>query len=113
MMLQMHIDDSYMSAPKARIRASGFFFLSNNPVQPNQSKLNGAIHMLCKIIKSLVWSAAESEIASAFLNAHGEIPLRNTLEELCHKQPATPIQVDNTTDVGFIHKKSSSDAQKQ
>ena len=38
------------------------------------------------------------------MNAHEAIPIRNTLEELGHNQPPTPIQVDNTTAVGFIHK---------
>ena len=82
----------------------GSFFLSNNPVQPNQAKLNGAIHVRCKIIKSVVGSAAESEIASAFLNTHEATPMKNTLEELDHKQLATPIQVDSTTAVRLIHK---------
>ena len=30
--------------------------------------------------------------------------MRKSLEELDYKQPATPIQVDNATAVGFIHK---------
>ena len=104
MILQIHSDASYLSAPKARSRAAGFFFLSNNPAQPNQADLNGTIHVLCKIIKSVVGSAAESEIAAAYLNSHEAIPMRNTLQELGHKQPATPMQVNNTMAVSFIHK---------
>ena len=104
MILQTHSDALHLSVPKARSRVVGLFFLSNNAVQPNQAKLNGTIHVLCKIIKILLGSAAESKIAASFLNTHEAIPMRNTLEEIDHKQPATPIQVDNTTAVGFIHK---------
>ena len=52
MTLQIHSDASYLSAPKARSRAACFFFLSNNPAQLDQAKINGAIHVLCKIIKA-------------------------------------------------------------
>ena len=90
-MLQIHSDASYLSASKARHRVAVFFFFNNNPAQPEQAKLNGVIHVLWKIIKSVLGSAAKSEISSAFLNAHETIPIRNTLEELNHKQPANPI----------------------
>ena len=66
MTLQIHIDISHLSSPKARSRASGFFFLSDDPAQPNQAKLNGTIYVLCKIIKSALGSVAESEIVAAF-----------------------------------------------
>lgn len=51
--LQIHSDVSYLSEPNARSRPKGFFFLTNNPVQPDYAKLNDAIHVLCKIIKTL------------------------------------------------------------
>ena len=104
MVLHVHSDGSYLSAPKARSRAAGYFFLSDNPIQPQQAKMNGTVHVLCKIIKSVLGSAAECEIASAYMNAQEAVPMRNTLEELGHHQPPTPIQVDNTTALGFIKK---------
>ena len=73
----MQSDASYLSAPKTRSRATGFFFLSINPAQPNQAKLKDVINVICKIIKSVVGSAVKSEIASALLNAHEAIPMRN------------------------------------
>ena len=86
MMLQIYSDASYLSVPKARSRAVGFYFLSNNFARPSQAKLNGAIRLLCKIIKIVVGLAFESEITSAFLNTHEAIPIRCTLEELdCKK----------------------------
>ena len=104
MILQVHSDGSYLSAPKSRSRSGGFFFLSGNPIHPDQSILNGAIHIVCKILKNVMSSAAEVEIASAFINCQDAIPIRNTLIELNHPQPPTPVQVDNTTAAGFINK---------
>ena len=62
MCLHVHIDASYLSAPKARSRASGFFFLSNHPskVDPSNATLNGTIHVNSKIIKNVMGSAAEA-----------------------------------------------------
>ena len=53
---------------------------------------------------SVLGSAAECEIASAYLNAQEAVPIRNALEELGHHQPPAPMQVDNATAVGFIKK---------
>jgi len=68
MILHVHSDGSYLSAPKSQSRAGGFFFLSNNPINPDQAILNDTIHILCKILKNIMGSAAEVEIASAFVN---------------------------------------------
>ena len=104
MILQIHSNASYLSVLKARSRAVGFFSLSNNPAQSNQADLNRTIYVLCKIIKSIVGSAAESKIVVAYLNSYEVIPMRNTFQELGHKQPATLMQVDNTTAASFTHK---------
>ena len=104
MILQVHSKGSYLSTPKLRSKSGDFFFLSGNPIHPNQAILNGAIHVACKILNNVMSSAAEVEIASAHINCHDAIPIRNTLIELNHPQPLPPIQVDNTTAVGFINK---------
>ena len=59
LMLQIYSDASYLSAPKARSRAAGLFFLSDNPAQSCQAMINGAIHALCKIIKIAVGSVTK------------------------------------------------------
>ena len=56
---------------------------------------------MCQIIKNVMSSAAEVEIGATFLNAKDALPIRTTLKELRHTQPPTPMQVDNTTSVGF------------
>eukprot|EP00957_Ditylum_brightwellii_P190942 14539103-Ditylum_brightwellii.AAC.1 len=47
--------------------------------------------------------AAEAELGALFVNAKEAAALRVTLEELRHLQPATPIQVDNSTAYGIIN----------
>ena len=49
-------------------------------------------------------SAAEAEICASFLAAQESIPIITCLEELGHPQPPTPIQVYNTTAVGFVNR---------
>ena len=48
-------------------------------------------------------SAAESEIAGSYLNAQAAVPIHTALVELGHPQPPTPLQLDNTTAVGFAN----------
>ena len=48
-------------------------------------------------------SAAEAELGGLFINAKEAVPLRNTLEELGHPQPPTPIRTDNKTAHGIIY----------
>ena len=38
-----------------------------------------------------------------FINAREAVPARITLEELGHKQPRTPKQIDNSTTVGVVN----------
>jgi hypothetical protein len=38
------------------------------------------------------------------MNAKGAVPMRITLEELDHPQPATPIRTDNSTADGIMNK---------
>eukprot|EP00957_Ditylum_brightwellii_P015283 1151588-Ditylum_brightwellii.AAC.1 len=47
-------------------------------------------------------SAAEVELGTLFVNAKEAAALWVTLEELGHLQPATPIQVDNSTAYGIV-----------
>ena len=108
MVLYIHSDASYLSETKARSRAGGHFFLSSQPQNPNSPPqeippLNGPIHTLSQIIDVIVSSAAEAEIAGNYLTAQAAVPIRTALIELAHPQPPTPIQLDNTTAVGFAN----------
>ena len=101
MILNIHSDASYLTEAKARSRAGGHFFMSNNEKFP---KNNGAILNIAKIIRNVMTSAADSEIGALFVNTRQAIPARRLLEEMGHKQPATPTQTDNTTALGFVTK---------
>ena len=100
MILHVHSDASYLSAPKARSRVGGHFFLNLGAQDPS---INGPIHAVCKILKNVVSSAAEAEIAAMFENCKEATVIRTTLQELGHPQPPTPIYVDNTTAYGFAN----------
>jgi hypothetical protein len=108
MILWIHSDGSYLSYRNARSRVGGFYFLSDHP--GDMSKLpikipapNGPIHSIARILKNIMASAAEVEIAATFMNGQEAVPIRVTLVELGHPQPPTPMMVDNTTAVGFAN----------
>ena len=48
--------------------------------------------------------SAEYEIASACTNAQESMPIRNIILSIDHQQPPYPMQVDNSTVIGFIRK---------
>jgi hypothetical protein len=92
MILATHSDTSYLSKPKACSRAGGHFFLSSNAdIPPN----NGAILNIAHIIKHVMASATEAELAALFITAREAVHIRIILMELGHKQPATPLQTNN------------------
>ena len=94
MVLAVHSDASYLSEPKARSRAGGHFFLSSATATPPN---NGAILNIAHIIKHVMASATEAELAALYIVAREAVYIRIILEELGHKQPATPLQTDNST----------------
>ena len=49
MILNVHSDASYLSAPKARSRAGGYFFLGSISRDAGPIIINGAIHISCTI----------------------------------------------------------------
>jgi hypothetical protein len=103
MILNVHSDASYLSAPKARSRAGGYFFLGSIPQDGDPIKLNGAIHITCTILKLVTASTAEAKLGALFLNAQEAKVFRLVLAELGHPQPPMPIHIDNTTTVGIVN----------
>jgi hypothetical protein len=92
MILAIHSDASYLSEPKARSRAGGHFFLSYDTANPPN---NGAILNIAHIIKHVMSSATEAELAALYIMAREVVYIRIILEEMGHKQPPTPVQTDN------------------
>jgi hypothetical protein len=50
MVMNIHLDASYLSAPNSRSRACRHFSLGWLPVDGEPIRLNGAFHMLCSIL---------------------------------------------------------------
>ena len=108
MVLHVHSDVFFLCEPNANSRIGGFYFLSNNSLDPTkpptqQPKRNGALHVECRLLRRIMASAAEAEIAGVFRNCQTSVPIRTTLQELCHPQPPTLIQMDNSTAAGFAN----------
>ncbi len=102
MVIAVHIDASYLNEEEARSRVDGHLFLLENvPLPPN----NIAIHNVAEIIKGVMSSAAEAELGAMYINACKAVEQQIILVEMGHKQPATPVQVDNTTAKGIINKR--------
>jgi hypothetical protein len=99
MILQGDSDAAYLVCPEAKSRAGGYHFIGNK----NGELFNGPIMVLAKIIKNVMSSAAEAEVAALFMNAQEMAPMRQCLKDLGHPQPATPIKTDNSTATGIIN----------
>ena len=65
--------------------------------------MNGNILVACGILRIVVYSAAEAELGALFLNIKEWKVLRLALNELCHRQPPTPVYCDNITATGIAN----------
>jgi hypothetical protein len=100
MILAAHSDASYLTEPGSRSRAGAHIFLSEDDPVPRH---NMPVLTISQIIKYVMASAAEAELAALYITARELIPLRNALEEMGWTQPKTPIQTDNSTATGFVN----------
>jgi hypothetical protein len=98
MILRIDSDAAYLVCPKARSRAGGYHYLGSK----DGKLFNGPILVLAKIIKNVMASAAEAEVAGIYMNAQLAVGFRTCLIEMGHPQPPTPIRTDNTTARGII-----------
>ena len=93
MKLAVHSDASYLSKTKARIRTGGHLFCSNKATIPQN---NGAILNIAHIIKHVMTSATEAELAALYIMAREAVYIRIILEEIGHKHIPTPLQTYKT-----------------
>ncbi len=89
MALSVHMDASYLYYPGGESRAAHHFYLSNCN---DKDFKNGAILTLSTIIKHVMPSASEAELAALSYGCKFAAPLQTTLEELGHIQ-LTPNHV--------------------
>ena len=94
MILHVHSDASYLSAPKARSRVAGYFHLTLSTHDQNPL-FNAPIHVESKVLRHVMSSAAEAELGALFENCKIAEVIRTTLEEMGHLQSPTAIVTDN------------------
>ena len=68
MIMNIHLDASYLSEAKARSRACGHFFLGWLPKDDAPIHLNGAFHVSTTIMRFVVASAAEAKLGAFYHN---------------------------------------------
>ena len=57
-----------------------FYFSSDGDTTPS----NGAVHVLCVVLKNVMVSTAESETDTVFINCQAAVSLRETLIVMGH-----------------------------
>jgi hypothetical protein len=106
MILHVHSNASFLSAPKAWSCFAGYHFLSHRPcnpsILPNSNEPppphNGTINVPCQIMHKVLSSAAEAKLAGMYYNGKEACLVHVVcLEELGHPQPAMLIQTDSST----------------
>eukprot|EP00957_Ditylum_brightwellii_P052721 3996724-Ditylum_brightwellii.AAC.1 len=65
--------------------------------------MNGPVLVLLQILRNVMTSATEAELGTLFENAKEAVTLHTMLNKLGHCQPATIIQVDNSTAHGIVN----------
>jgi hypothetical protein len=102
MLLAVESDALYLSVVKARSQAAGYFCLTNKPANLTAPlKPNGAIHVLCHIMREVRSSAAEAKLGALFHYGKEACPLHIALDKMGHHQPATPMATDYNTASGI------------
>jgi hypothetical protein len=100
MILCAHANTGFYNESKGRSQAGAHIFVSKNDPFP---KHNGPVLSISQIIKFFMSSAVEAELRALYTTAKEMVPLRQTLIKIGWPQPRTPIQMDNSTDVGAIN----------
>jgi hypothetical protein len=110
MQLWCDSDAAYLVARNARSRIAGHFYLSDKVIDPKKTqpnpKPNGPLHTEVAIIKNVVSSSTEAEIAGTFHNGKQCSDLRVRLDEAGHKQIGpTPVKTDNENSERFANRR--------
>jgi hypothetical protein len=86
-------------------RVAGVHFCGD-PYDPHgePSRINGALLIVCVLLKVVTAHVVETEYAALYYNGREAEQLRLTLEDLGHPQPPTPMVCDNTCATGIANK---------
>ncbi len=103
MIMNIHLDVSYLSETKACSRACGHFFMGWMPKKGELIKINCAFYVNATILKFVVASAVEAELGALFCNCQDDIIFCQTLADMGHPQPKALVHCNNTTAVGIAN----------
>ncbi len=101
MILCAHANAGFLNKTNSHSWAGAHIYLSKNDPFP---RFNCAILSVAQIIKFVMASAAEAELAALFVTAQEMILHRQTLINMGWPQPKSPIQRDNSTAAGVTNK---------
>eukprot|EP00957_Ditylum_brightwellii_P076500 5814240-Ditylum_brightwellii.AAC.1 len=98
-----------MSEKDAQSHAGGHFFLGKHTADPanttsDEVPLNSPIYTVLEMMHNVIASSVEAKIGALYTKAHKGEELHLALEEICHKQPPTPIMTDNSAAYRKINK---------
>ncbi len=82
---------------------AGIFFMGWMPKNGEPIRLNGAFYVNTTILRFVVASAAEAKLGALFHNCPDGVIFWQTLTDLGHLQPKTPVHCDNATAVGIAN----------
>jgi hypothetical protein len=86
--------------PKHKAEQVDIFFLSLDTEDPIN---NGAVLNIPQLIKAVMSPTVEAELGTLYINAREAVPQCQTLAEMGHKQPPTPMQTNNSTALGVVN----------
>ena len=101
--LWIEIDVDYLALSIARSRIADYFHLCNHPEKLSHPTINGSTLVICKSLRNVVSSFAESETDGVFVNAKQPLPIRHDLMSLNHPQLPMPLKTDSSATNGFVH----------
>ena len=82
MILYVDSDAAYLVEQGAKSRAGGYYYLVNH----HNPKIDGSVYCLCTLIKTVISTAAESELGALFLNSTSLKLIRHVLMDMGHQQ---------------------------
>jgi hypothetical protein len=103
MVLNIHLDASYLTEANACSCLCGHFFMGWTPIDGEPIKLNWVFHVSTNIMQFVVASAAEAKLGTLYHNCHTGIIFHNILNDMGNPQPTTLVHCNNGTAVGIAN----------
>ena len=98
--LAAHADTSYLNSIKPRSCTITYIMLPQNNPKPHH---NVPVLTIAQIVKFVMSSTAEVELAGLFITAKDMISLQQTFSIIGWYQPKTPLQTDNSRAFGVTN----------